>query len=135
MSTVRHAAFVATIGVLATSPVRAAVDAQGHVCVAPYRVQAEFSSPEIANCKSENIWLKIDNRPPVRWSHDRSEMLNPRDTSRRHTVAVLCDRKPQQAFFFRFDDVRSDELCLFVNDLYHTVQLWKRSEAPWCACK
>ena len=46
-----------------------------------------------------------------------------------HRVVVLCGGKPQQSFWFRFSESETPELCLFLNDLYKTAQLWKlRSE-------
>jgi hypothetical protein len=48
---------------------------------------------------------------------------------------VLCDGKPQQSFRFRFSTFKSNRLCLFINDLYQTVQLWKLKESPWCKFK
>jgi hypothetical protein len=109
---------------------------QGAVCVAPYRVDNQHGgSPEISDCASGNISLKIDDRPAVPWSHVDSAMLDPLDLKTRHRVVVLCDGKPQQSFRFRFSEFRSTSLCLFVSDLYRTSQLWERSKAPWCTCR
>jgi len=29
----------------------------------------------------------------------------------------------------------SSDLCLFINDLYQTAQLWRPRDARWCKCK
>jgi hypothetical protein len=50
-------------------------------------------------------------------------------------VVVLCNHKPLQSFAFLFSEFKTKELCLFLNDLYRTVQLWESKSAPWCKCK
>ena len=45
---------------------------------------------------------------------------------------VLCNGKPQQSFRFRFSEFKTKELCLFINDLYQTAQLWEARKSP-CA--
>ena len=40
---------------------------------------------------------------------------------------ISCDGKPQQSFSFRFAELKTNDLCLFINDLYKTAQL---REAP-----
>jgi hypothetical protein len=62
-------------------------------------------------------------------------MVDGLDISARHRVVVYCDKKPQQSFSFRFSEFKAKRLCLFLNDLYETVQLWEPSQAPWCKCK
>jgi len=48
---------------------------------------------------------------------------------------VFCDGKPQQSFTFRFAEYGADHLCLFINRLYQTAQLWRPREARWCKCQ
>lgn len=109
----------------------------GTVCVAPRSTAPPTtSSPDVPECPSDNLFLKIDNQPPIEWPRTRSVPLPALEWSQPHRVTVMCDKKPQQSFKFRFSefaDARS--LCLFLNDLYQTVQLWDRKRAPWCKCE
>ena len=57
------------------------------------------------------------------------------NVSATHRVVVFCNGKPQQSFKFRLAEFKSAKLCLFLNDLYRTVQLWESKRSPWCNCK
>jgi len=106
---------------------------QGSICVAtiPYQPPTTAGTPDLF-CRSGHLSLKLDNREPVPWPHKVSLKIDALDTSQRHKVTVLCDGKPQQSFAFRFSDFKSPQLCLLINDLYQTVQLWELRKSPWC---
>jgi len=108
----------------------------GSICVAPIPPEPPHTAatPELF-CKSGKLSLRIDDREAVSWPHDESLKLSDLSQAERHRVAVLCDGKPQQTFRFRFSEFRTDQQCLFINDLYQTVQLWESRQAPWCTCK
>jgi len=113
-----------------------AQEAQGLVCVAPRAKEPPtMSSPDIPPCPSDNLLIKVDDKDPFEWSRTESIALSPLDATQRHRVTILCDKKPQQSFTFRFSEFENPNLCLLLNDMYQTVQLWERKRAPWCKCK
>jgi hypothetical protein len=46
----------------------------------------------------------------------------------RHRVIVYRARKAQQSFAFRLSEFKSPTPCLFLNDLYWTVQFWEAKQ-------
>lgn len=115
------------------------------VCVAPVFEKAnEMSSPGLF-CKSEKLSFKIDTQsstsfPLISEHHGRDRIGNSvkiegLDPAIRHRVVVYCHGKPQQSFTFRFSEFNTRRLCLFINDLYKTAQLWEAKRCPWCTCK
>jgi hypothetical protein len=79
-------------------------------------------------CAPTQISLKIDEHvipSPVKESVKIAEL----DLTSRHRVTVFRDHKPQQSFVFRFSDLKSKQLCLFLNSLYMTAQLWEAKRA------
>jgi len=79
--------------------------------------------------------VKIDALQTIAWPTKKSVKIEALDVTAPHRVVVFCSGKPQQSFKFRFSDFNSRELCLFINDLYKTVQLWESKGTPWCKCK
>jgi hypothetical protein len=116
------------------SPVSDAQIVQGSVCVAPVPVESPTTSAPGLEC-SGNLSLKIDGRKGVPWPHKESLHIEHLDLAQPHRVTVLCDGKPQQSFRFRFSEFKTKALCLFINDLYQTVQLWEARQSPWCKCR
>ena len=55
---------------------------------------------------------------------------------RRHLVETEEGGQRHASFYFRFEQYEpADDLCLFLNDLYNTWQLWPwRKTGPWCSC-
>jgi hypothetical protein len=108
----------------------------GSLCVAPIPEEppSTAGTPELF-CHSGKLSLRIDGLPAVQWPQKDSFKFASLDFNRTHKVVVLCDGKAQQSFRFRFSEYKSNELCLFVNDLYQTAQLWEAKRSPWCRCK
>jgi hypothetical protein len=52
-------------------------------------------------------------------------------------LSFKIDQRPRsaQSFTFRFSELTSLSLCLLLNDLYWTAQLWESKRAPWCKCQ
>ena len=119
----------------ADAPQTTSTSAKGAVCVAPLPSwPPETSAPDVPQCGSGNFSIKIDDRAPVDWPRKESAKLDPLDVSPRHRVIILCDKRPNQSFTFRFSAYDEPNLCLFMNDFYSTFQLWERKRAPWCKC-
>ncbi len=119
----------------ADAPQTTSTSAKGSVCVAPLPSwPPETSAPDVPQCGSGNFSIKIDDRAPVDWPQKESAKLDPLDMSPRHRVIILCDKRPNQSFTFRFSAYDEPNLCLFINDFYSTLQLWERKRAPWCKC-
>jgi hypothetical protein len=120
-------------------PVSFAQSEYGSLCVAPIPEQMahRWAGGTIPICESTKFSLRIDGKKTFSWPTKDSIKIDGLDLSVRHRVIVYCDEKPNQSFSFRFSEFNSRNLCLFLNDLYKTVQLWdpKQQPAPWCKCK
>jgi len=79
--------------------------------------------------------VRIDARQTIPWALRTSVKIEALDTGSRHRVVVFCHGKAQQSFTFRFSDYATGPLCLFLNELYKTVQLAPAKQCPWCKCK
>ena len=110
----------------------------GAVCIAPISKDMDETrgSPGLI-CRSNGFSLRIDAHAPVSWPTKNSLKIDNLVLDAPHRVVVYCDGKQHQSFTFRFSDYKSTELCLFLNDLYKTVQLWdpKLQPSPWCKCE
>jgi hypothetical protein len=109
----------------------------GSICVAPLPRDTPATSAPGLGCPSNHFSLRIDHEQRVAWPNAEPLKIEGLDPAIRHSVTVYCEGKSQQRFTFRFSEFKSRELCLFLNDLYKTVQLWdpKQTPAPWCRCK
>ncbi len=113
----------------------------GLICVAPYPEPVcsggvcRYGDPELI-CASDNVSLKVDSREAIPWPKKDSISVDGLALDGTHRVVVLCDGKPQQSFRFRFSEFKNNKACLWMNDLYRTVQLWELDRhAPSCKCK
>lgn len=106
----------------------------GSLCIAPLLERSDCCGAPDLSCDSEKLSLKIDTKT-MPWPIKGSVKIDALDATVQHRVMVLCDGKPQQSFRFRFSEFRSTELCLFLNDLYKTAQLWEVKRCPWWKCK
>jgi hypothetical protein len=107
----------------------------GSVCIAPVLKKSIQASAPGLFCESEILSLKIDTRQAMPWPILNCIRIGALDTTARHRVVVFCGDKPQQSFTFRFSKFKTGELCLFLNDLYKTAQMWDAKRCPWCKCK
>jgi len=106
----------------------------GSVCIAPVPETVDGRSAPGMACGLDKLSLKIDGKA-MAWSTKESVKIEDLDVNVRHRVVVFCDGKPQQSFGFRFSDFKTADLCLFLNDLYRTVQLSEVKRCPWCKCR
>jgi hypothetical protein len=147
MKTAVQAVAGATIAVLLPGVIfgQAAGSEPGSLCIAPVLEKPDGRSSPGLVCDSEKLSLRIDAQPAIPWpkipeqdgTHrsGKSLKIDALDAGTRHRVVVSCNGKPQQSFTFRFSDFKTHQLCLFINDLYKTVQLWEAKASPWCKCK
>jgi hypothetical protein len=105
------------------------------VCITPVLEVPDGRSAPGLFCESAKLSLKIDAQQAMRWPIKGSVKVENLNPVTRHRVVVFCDGKPQQSFTFRFSDFNTGQLCLFLNDLYKTAQLWEAKRCPWCKCK
>jgi len=113
-------------------------EVNGLICVAPVPKPVDGrrgAGPETVVCDADRYSVKIDSRQPVACPVKESVKITELDLAAPHRVVVLCGNKPRQSFTFRFSEYNSQKLCLFLNDLYWTVQLWPDKQCPWCKCK
>jgi hypothetical protein len=104
------------------------------ICVAPTDVEKpETCAPGF--CTPGPISFKLDNRPLIPWPKTECMKIDGIDSATKHRVTLYRAGKAQQSFSFRFPVYGSNNACLFLNDMYWTVQLWDRKGAPWCKCK
>jgi len=79
--------------------------------------------------------VRIDDRPVMLWPDKHCVDVTDLSSTKRHKITVFRAGKAHQSFSFEFSKSPSKKLCLFLNDLYWTVQLWESKQAPWCKCK
>jgi len=115
-------------------PALAAEPSKGSLCIAPIQEKASPVSAPGLNCDSEKLSFKIDSMADRPWPTRESVRIDDLGLGERHRVVVLCGGKPQQSFRFRFSEYKGPKLCLFINDLYKTAQLWEDKDCPWCKC-
>jgi hypothetical protein len=123
---------------LLVHPAFALADASGSICVAPLPQPVNGlrgAGPETVVCDLDKYALKVDQQKAVPWPLKESVKIAGLDMAARHRLVILCGGKPRQSFTFRFSDFQGPKLCLFLNDLYWTVQLWQDKRTPWCKCK
>ena len=131
--------FLTSVLVLAFSPLLFAVPPSSSLCIAPAPELSEVPQgqlpPEELSCSAQRLSFRLDSLPAKPWPIKESIRFDGLDPGVRHRVVVVCGRRAEQSFFFRYSDYKTSELCLFINDLYRTVQLWKSKDAPWCKCR
>jgi hypothetical protein len=108
----------------------------GSICISPVPKKAANTAalPDFF-CDSPKLSVKIDAKEPLAWPMSENQKVEDLDVTATHRIVVLCNGKPQQSFKFRFSEYTTKELCLFINDLYKTVQLWESKKSPWCKCR
>src|SRR5260370_28989070 len=106
----------------------------GSLCIAPAIVDATRMGDPALYCEAGKYSLKIDGQVMV-WPLRESIKIPGLDLKTRHRVIVFSDHKPQQSFTFRFSEFESPKLCLFLNDLYRTVNLREDKRCPCCKSK
>ena len=117
------------------SPAILAESESGSICISPVPEKpTDFSAPGFF-CDSAKLSVKIDAGQPFSWPIKQNVKLDNLDALAIHRVVVYCNGKPQQSFKFRFSEFKSRELCLFINGMYKTVQLWESNGTPWCKCQ
>jgi|SRR5271166_1349404 len=127
---------LASLLLLSMISLSAANSETGAVCVAPIAAQPDpRSGANIEPCLSQKLSVKIDSREVVPFSKKLSVKIDGLDLAAHHRVVIYCESKPQQSFSFRFSDFKGSSVCLFINDLYKTAQLWEPDRSPWCKCK
>ena len=112
----------------------------GSICIAPSPVLHGGAPRRLAPigavyCDQKTFSVKIDSQDAIPWPTEKSARIDGLDLEAKHRVVVLCAGKAQQTFFFRYSEFKSRDLCLFINDMYWTVQLWESKYSPWCKCK
>jgi len=108
---------------------------QGSLCIPPVPQKPILMSAPGLNCVSEKLSFKIDSMPDRPWPMKESISTSDLDLGLRHGIVIMCDGKAQQSFRFRYSEYKTTKLCLFINDLYKTAQLWEDKDSPWCKCK
>jgi hypothetical protein len=117
------------------SPALSAESSAGSVCISPIPQKPTNTSAPGLSCDAAKLSMKIDAQQQIAWPIKDSVKIDSFDVTATHRVVVFCHGKPQQSFKFRFSDFKARELCLFINDMYKTAQLWSSKGAPWCKCK
>lgn len=86
-------------------------------------------------CDAEKYSFKMDAQPVRPWPEKESFKIENVDLAARHRVTVFCGGKAMESATFRFSEFKTRKLCLFLNDLYWTIQIWETKGVPWCRCK
>ena len=78
--------------------------------------------------------IQINAGQPIELSRDVGRWVEGLDLRQRHLVIVRADGRQIASFHFRFSEDGAPDLCLFMNSLYETWQLWPDKRCPWCRC-
>ena len=120
--------------VLSAPPLLSCQGRSPQLCVAPASgTKPERCAPGL--CGGGELALQVDNEPQTQWPKSGSIEIGGLNAEVTHRIVVYRGKKPQQSFKFRFSEYKTDRLCLFLNDLYWTAQLWETDRAPWCKCR
>src|SRR5260370_36258696 len=107
----------------------------GSLCVAPVAEKPMPTGAPGLICASEKLSFAIDSLPKRTWPIKESVKFDALDLSASHRVVIFCEDKAQQSFTFRYSEFKARKLCLFINALYKTAQLWQAIHSPWSKCK
>jgi hypothetical protein len=126
-------ALAALLLALSLHPALSWASETGSICIAPLPKPIpigggiSIAGDPSMGCASGKYSFKIDTQKPVPWPRSESIKIEDLSLNGRHRGIVECDNKPLQSFSFRFSDYKMNELCLFLNDLYWTIQLWTQN--------
>ena len=105
----------------------------GAICVVPVSPEPPTRFSPGLHYNPVTLFLRVDKRPPIAWSHTREMRIDGLGTDTRHLFVVISDRKPLQSLWFRFSDYKSNQLCFFF-DGYGGVQVLKANRKGYCRC-
>ncbi|HMC32168.1 MAG TPA: hypothetical protein VKL99_15145 [Candidatus Angelobacter sp.] len=113
--------------------------ATGSICIAaveaPNTGEKSLSNPAGGN-RIQHYAVRIDDLPLVHTDSKHGFRTPPLEYARKHRVRIIGDGKPVASFYFKFDEFKTNNLCLFMNTLYETWQLWDMKETGrWCSCR
>lgn len=81
-------------------------------------------------------FLQIDGLDRIAFSTDEPQTYPALDLSSRHLAKVYENDKLLQSFWFSFDSLNSEKLCLWLNTWYWTWNMWSASDGgKKCACQ
>lgn len=105
-------------------------DASGTLCVV-----AVPPDPDPRAYISEHFGVRLDQGPWVAVSAIKTTRIGDVDIGARHLIRIRDGKKVVESFWFRFDDYKSRDLCLWYKSWYQT---WSLSDAAqqgrMCRC-
>jgi hypothetical protein len=112
----------------------------GAICLAPVPKGNDFETGlgnPSGGGRSFNFSVQINNGKLMTFSHTESILVSHLELEAKHRVKVFRDGKPFASFSFKFSEYKRHpkKLCLFINELYETWQLWDDKDCPWCKCR
>lgn len=128
----------ALLGVFLAQPAFSLEKEAGSICIDPLPKPIEgrrVVGRGSVRCDAEKYSFKIDAQPLRPWPEKEAIKIENVDMAAYHRVTVFCGSKAMEAAGFDFSGVKSKKLCLFLNDLYWTIQIWESKSVPWCRCK
>jgi hypothetical protein len=131
-------AYAALLLALLSLPAFPLQEGGGSICVdmLPKPVGGRHGAgPPSVWCDAGKYSFKLDAQPIRPWPENAPIKIENLEVAARHRVIVFCGGKPMESATFSFSDLKTRKLCVFLNDLYWTIQVWDTKEAPWCHCK
>jgi len=115
-----------------------ALGADGSVCIAPVP-KATAGTKSLANATASAVPYEFEvtlgELAPVTTSHTESRPISGLDTSKSHLVVIRQGAKRVVSFRLRFQNYRSENLCLWFGPLYESWSLWPESASRGkCTC-
>ena len=115
----------------------------GRICIAPLPIPREAQSPPWKIDSSNGLtdfYVKVNGREPIQASTSKVAWINELSPDVEHSVTILKGSTVREQFSFNlnnyvFKNRSKKDLCLFVNSLYLSWQLYKVEQTGrWCPC-
>ena len=133
-----HRKALVTLLPLLSLQVFALQEKSGSICVDPLPKPVEGRTAigkGSVRCEAERYSFRIDAQSVRPWPEKDAIKIENVDPTSTHRITVFCGGKAMESAIFRFSEFKTKKLCLFLNDLYWSIQIWDAKAVPWCRCR
>ena len=133
-----HVGLILLLGLGSAPPFAAETASTGRLCLtaAPTPTPGPKSlANATGGLPDVTYFVQVDGGPPIELSRSAGRWVSGLETEESHLVVIRAGAKRTASFRFRFATDEPAELCLFLNPLYETWQVWPDDRCPWCKCE
>ncbi len=117
----------------------ALADSKGKLCIGPINnlnyYNESFYKDAPPGYSPPKYSIQIDNGEIVRVEFNKTITYPPLALEAKHLVKIWRNDKLYQSFWFNFEDLESNELCLWHKPRYDTWSLWNLQASKYfCKC-